>query len=412
MATIQSYLKKYRRTFLYVIPADHEFRLFSISPWKLNLFRDTIMYCLPLGMIGVLLFLINALVNGKVFFPIFMVVVIISLMGFVVNRKIKLDYRMVIVVALLYLIAVTYLLFVGSDGPGALYLLIITFFTAMIFPTRATFIPLVVNIAICLLIGFIIHFKPFPNALSETYDLTLWIAYSWNFIFVSFVSVFMIHTVLNGFEKTRLKEAILVKKLDASERYYRNLFDANPVPMYIFELTTGNFLKVNDAAVKKYGYSQEEFLSMNITKIRPASEISKLMDIFSSIKTREYSGILTHIDKNGKLFPVEIDTTIVNIDGIDARLVLATDVSKRMNYVRMIEKQNQDLKDIAWIQSHKVRAPLTNIMSLTEMMLQQPHADHIDILQMLKDSTTQLNEAIASIVNQAEGNQVLPPEPE
>lgn len=410
MATIQSYLKKYRRTFLYVIPADHHFTLFRISSWKLNLFRDTMMYCLPLGIIGVLLFLVNELVNGKVFFPVFMVLVIISLMGFVVNRKIKLDYRMVIVVALLYLIAVMYLLFVGSDGPGALYLLIITFFTAMIFPTKATYIPLVVNIVICILIGLILQFKFFPNALAETYDLTLWIAYSWNFIFVSFVSVFMISTILNGFEKTRIKEAILVKKLDASERYYRNIFEANPVPMYIFELKTGNFLKVNEAAVKKYGYSQEEFLSMNITKIRPASEISKLMDIFSTIKTREYSGILTHMNKAGQLFPVEIDTTIVNIEGIDARLVLATDVSKRMNYVRMIEKQNQDFKEIAWIQSHKVRAPLTNIMSLTEMMLQNPHGDHIDLLYMLKESTEQLNQSIASIVHQAEDNQMLPPE--
>lgn len=410
MATIQSYLKKYRRTFLNVIPADHHFTLFRISSWKLNLFRDTVMYCLPLGIIGVLLFLVNELVKGKVFFPVFMVLVIISLMGFVVNRKIKLDYRMVIVVALLYLIAVMYLLFVGSDGPGALYLLIITFFTAMIFPTKATFIPLVVNIVICILIGLILQFKIFPNALAETYDLTLWIAYSWNFIFVSFVSVFMISTILNGFEKTRIKEAMLVKKLDASERYYRNIFEANPVPMYIFELKTGNFLKVNEAAVKKYGYSQEEFLSMNITKIRPASEISKLMDIFSTIKTREYSGILTHMNKAGQLFPVEIDTTIVNIEGIDARLVLATDVSKRMNYVRMIEKQNQDFKEIAWIQSHKVRAPLTNIMSLTEMMLQHPHGDHIDLLYMLKESTEQLNQSIASIVHQAEDNQMLPPE--
>lgn len=110
MATIASYLKKYRRTFLYVIPADHHFTLFRISSWKLNLFRDTIMYCLPLGMIGILMFLVNELVKGKVFFPVFMVLVIISLMGFVVNRKIKLDYRMVMVVALLYLIAVLYLL--------------------------------------------------------------------------------------------------------------------------------------------------------------------------------------------------------------------------------------------------------------------------------------------------------------
>ncbi|WP_342329065.1 PAS domain S-box protein [Pedobacter sp. FW305-3-2-15-E-R2A2] len=402
------YWKKYRKAIEHVIPVENQFTLFRISSWRVVLFRNTITYCLPVSLIGLVLFLIREFMTGKIFLPVFMVIVVILLMGFVINRKIELDYRMVIVVILLYLIALIYLIFVGSDGPGALYLLIITFFTAMIFPPKATYIPLVINTLICIGIGLVIKFDIFPTPLSDTYDLTLWIAYSVNLIFVSFVSVLMISSILNGFEKTRIKEVMLLKKLDASERYYRNVFDSNPVPMYIFELNTGNFLKVNDAAVKKYGYTKEEFLSMNITNIRPTSEISKLMDIFSTIKTRTYSGILTHMSKDGKSFPVEIDTNIVSLDGVDARLVLATDVSKRVNYVRMIEKQNQDFKNIAWIQSHKVRAPLTNIMSLTEMMLQNPHGDHIDLLYMLKESTMQLNETIESIVHQAEENQIPP----
>lgn len=408
MRGVKLYWKKYRKAIEHVIPVENQFTLFRISSWRVILFRNTITYCLPVSLVGLVLFLIHEFMTGRVFFPVFMVIVVILLMGFIINRKIELDYRMVIVVILLYLIALIYLIFVGSDGPGALYLLIITFFTAMIFPPKATYIPLVINTLICIGIGLVIKFDLFPTPLSDTYDLTLWIAYSVNLIFVSFVSVLMISSILNGFEKTRIKEVMLLKKLDASERYYRNVFDSNPVPMYIFELNTGNFLKVNDAAVKKYGYSKEEFLSMNITKIRPTSEISKLMDIFSTIKTRTYSGILTHMNKEGQSFPVEIDTNIVSLDGVDARLVLATDVSKRVNYVRMIEKQNQDFKNIAWIQSHKVRAPLTNIMSLTEMMLQNPHGDHIDLLYMLKESTMQLNETIESIVHQAEENQIPP----
>ena len=408
MRGVKLYWKKYRKAIEHVIPVENQFTLFRISSWRVILFRNTITYGVPVSLVGLVLFLIHEFMTGRVFFPVFMVIVVILLMGFVINRKIELDYRMVIVVILLYLFALIYLIFVGSDGPGALYLLIITVFTAMIFPPKATYIPLVINTLICIGIGLVIKFDIFPTPLSDTYDLTLWIAYSVNLIFVSFVSVLMISSILNGFEKTRIKEVMLLKKLDASERYYRNVFDSNPVPMYIFELNTGNFLKVNDAAVKKYGYSKEEFLSMNITKIRPTSEISKLMDIFSTIKTRTYSGVLTHINKEGQSFPVEIDTNIVSLDGVDARLVLATDVSKRVNYVRMIEKQNQDFKNIAWIQSHKVRAPLTNIMSLTEMMLQNPHGDHIDLLYMLKESTMQLNETIESIVHQAEENQITP----
>ncbi|SHG21566.1 PAS domain S-box protein [Pedobacter caeni] len=408
MRGVNSYWNKYRKAFEHVIPDENQFTLFRISSWRINLFRNTMMYTIPVTLVGLVLFLVHEFMTGRIFFPVFMVIMMMLLMGFVLNRKIELDYRMVIVVLLLYLVAVIYLIFVGSDGPGALYLLIITFFTAMIFPPKATYIPLVINILICFGIGLVIKFKIFPTPLSDTYDLTLWTAYSGNLIFISFVSVLMISSILNGFERTRIKEVMLLKKLDASERYYRNVFDSNPVPMYIFELNTGNFLKVNDAAVKKYGYSKEEFLSMNITKIRPASEISKLMDIFSTIKTRAYSGILTHMNKKGHTFPVEIDTNIVSLDGVDARLVLATDVSERVSYIQMIEKQNQDFKEIAWIQSHKVRAPLTNIMSLTDLMLQNPHGDHVDVLYMLKESTARLNEAIESIVHQAEDNQIPP----
>lgn len=314
----------------------------------------------------------------------------------------KLDNRMSIVIILLYLVASFYLFYMGSDGPGALYLLAISFFSATVLPARVVYLPVFINTFVCLIIGSIIWVEPLSTPLSESYDLSLWLVYSGNLIFVSFISVLLIHSVLNGFEKTIIKEASLLKKLDSSERYYRNIFDSNPVPMYIFALKTGNFLKVNEATIRKYGYTQDEFLKMNITDIRPSDEIGKLMDIFSKIKTRPYSGLLTHLNKNGETFPVEVDTNIVHLDGIESRLVLATDVSDRVNYVRMIEKQNQDLKDIAWIQSHKVRAPLSNIMGLTEIMLQEPHGDHEQILYMLKKATNELNDAIQAIVRQAE----------
>ena len=401
-----SYWMKYKQLFHQVIRYEDNISLFKIDIWRVNLFRETLIYGLPVSLIAIIPLLVTEIEGGKILFPIFNIVFIMSFMGLVLNRKIELDYKMVFVVAILYVVAVIYLFFVGAEGPGSIYLLMITVFSAMIFPERMAYVSLLINILICVGIGLILKFNLFPTPLSDSYDLSLWLAYSGNLIFVSFISILMITNVLNGFEKTIAKEGVLVKKLDASEKHYRNVFDSNPVPMYIFELKTGNFLKVNEAAVEKYGYSLEEFMKMNIADIRPTDEISKLMDIFSTVRTREYTGLITHKNKKGDLFPVEIDTNIVTVDGVEARLVLSTDVSERLNYVRMIERQNQDLKDIAWIQSHMVRAPLTNIMSLTELMLQDPQSDQTDMLMMLKDSTDKLNEAIESIVKQAEQNQV------
>ena len=42
--------------------------------------------------------------------------------------------------------------------------------------------------------------------------------------------------------------------------------------MWVFDAETLEFLAVNDAAIRHYGYSREEFLSMNIMDIHPAED--------------------------------------------------------------------------------------------------------------------------------------------
>ena len=57
--------------------------------------------------------------------------------------------------------------------------------------------------------------------------------------------------------------------LRKSEEQYRVLFDRNPQPMWVYDLKTLAFLAVNDAAVRRYGYSRECFLGMTVDAIHP-----------------------------------------------------------------------------------------------------------------------------------------------
>ena len=54
-----------------------------------------------------------------------------------------------------------------------------------------------------------------------------------------------------------------------NEKGFRLLFSGNPLPMWVYDLETLYFLDVNDAAVKHYGYSRDEFSKLRITDIRP-----------------------------------------------------------------------------------------------------------------------------------------------
>src|SRR5205814_3494252 len=71
------------------------------------------------------------------------------------------------------------------------------------------------------------------------------------------------------------------KALRASEKRYRELFESNPNPMWGFDLETLSFLALNAAAVRHYGYTEEEFRAMTIKDIRPPEDIGPLMNKLS-----------------------------------------------------------------------------------------------------------------------------------
>lgn len=121
--------------------------------------------------------------------------------------------------------------------------------------------------------------------------------------------------------------------LKQSERRYRDLFAANPLPLWIYDMETLMFLDVNDAAVINYGYSREEFLSMHITEIRPAEDVALLMEHVTATvhKLNHYThaGTWRHRRRDGSVFWVDISAHTLNFQGRQAELVLARDITQQ-----------------------------------------------------------------------------------
>lgn len=191
-----------------------------------------------------------------------------------------------------------------------------------------------------------------------------------------------------------------------SEEKYRTLFDMSPFPMWVFDVETFRFLQVNNAAIRHYGYSREEFLSMSIRDIRPENDIDKVERIVRRTKmTGAFSrGIFTHICKNGQSICVDIQSNLIELDGRKARLVLAKDITEQMRYVKDIEAKNKRLNEIAWIQSHVVRAPLAKIKGLIEFIRFMP-VEELDLHKVLNNimvSADELDNVIHEIVRKTE----------
>ena len=120
--------------------------------------------------------------------------------------------------------------------------------------------------------------------------------------------------------------------LGESEDRWRLLFERNPMPMWIFDTDTLRFLAVNDAAVVQYGWSPSEFAAMTIKDIRPPEDLPALMDDLAESRTALHGGRLwRHRKKCGDVIQVEITAHTLRFEGRPGRLVLAHDITGRVN---------------------------------------------------------------------------------
>ena len=119
------------------------------------------------------------------------------------------------------------------------------------------------------------------------------------------------------------------ERLQASEAQYRLLFDSNPHPMWVFDMETLRFLTVNGAAVRHYGYSEQQFLAMTIRDIRPVEDVATLEKIVDELRGGDkVFGVWRHRTRDGSLIDVEISSDHIIFSGRSAALVLAHDVTE------------------------------------------------------------------------------------
>ncbi|HSY00620.1 MAG TPA: EAL domain-containing protein [Acidobacteriaceae bacterium] len=172
----------------------------------------------------------------------------------------------------------------------------------------------------------ILHFLPALNVPGELWNVPKY-----------FVAFGMILTLLEA-EKS---------ESDARSEEYRVLFDSNPHPMWIFDIETLRFLKVNDAAISRYGYTDEEFRGMSLRDIRPPEEIEALEQAIVNSRANEavmISGPWTHILHDGRRIQVEVASHGILFEGKLARFSLVQDVTERQQlHHQLLHQAHHDM---------------------------------------------------------------------
>lgn len=161
-------------------------------------------------------------------------------------------------------------------------------------------------------------------------------------------------------DRRRVQEA-----LQQSEERYRQLFDSNPHPMWVYDSETLRFLAVNEAAVRHYGYSRNEFLTMTTRDIAlPSPDTTQSPQITNDARLHHYRR------KCGEVRLVEIAANPIEFGGRPAYLVLIVDVTER----KLLEdqlKQAQKLESIGQLAAgiaHEINTPVQYIGDNTNFL--------------------------------------------
>lgn len=136
--------------------------------------------------------------------------------------------------------------------------------------------------------------------------------------------------ILSGLYLAYLLREQLTLSADRDHQF-EMLFMRSPLPVWVYDLKTFRFLEVNSAAIEKYGFSREEFLSMTVLDIRPAAEGLRLKSSLREARTGQafLPEIWIHRTKEGVLFEVEVAFQEMIFRGIRSRVVVVNDITDR-----------------------------------------------------------------------------------
>ena len=131
-----------------------------------------------------------------------------------------------------------------------------------------------------------------------------------------------------------------------SEQNYKNLFQANPLPCWIYDAETYNFLEVNEAAVRHYGISKEEFLTLNVYNIHSGDffeELDKRLIRESNTPSLSINN-WKHVKKNGEEKYVDLSINSIQYNNRNAKLVVINDVTSRVELQRAQKISEEQLR--------------------------------------------------------------------
>ncbi|WMN11101.1 PAS domain S-box protein [Marivirga salinae] len=191
------------------------------------------------------------------------------------------------------------------------------------------------------------------------------------------------------------------QELEKSEQKYRNLVSQASDAIFVTD-ESGNLIELNEKGFKMTGIPVEKITEYNLNQLVKLQNRDSLTitDIIHENGAALEEAIL--FSENKIDIPIEINCKLTSQGQIQG---IIRDISVRNNYIRSIKQQNERFKEIAWIQSHEVRAPLARLLGLLDYLEKFEsihHDDKVKVIQSIRDSSLELDLIIRDVVKRTD----------
>jgi two-component system cell cycle sensor histidine kinase/response regulator CckA len=177
-----------------------------------------------------------------------------------------------------------------------------------------------------------------------------------------------------------------------SEEAHRLLFEASPVPVYVFDSDSYRFIAANDSALALYGYSRDEFLGLRIIDLRIPEEVDATLEMLRRHGDAPMAGSARHRTNDGSIITVEYHSRSLTFAGRRARMAAVRDVTQQRRLEEQLRQAHkmEAIGRLAGGVGHDFNNVLTVILNYSDLMLADlsPDDDRRELMIEIKKAGT------------------------
>ncbi|MGE0549252.1 MAG: response regulator [Kofleriaceae bacterium] len=205
------------------------------------------------------------------------------------------------------------------------------------------------------------------------------------------------HTrIISEFMREAREREAAETALRLSEERHRMLFDASPLPIWVFDPTTFEILAVNDAFARTLGYSRDELLRMRTVDLKARTGSPAPL-----ANPKRSKNSLHYACKDGRVVELDFTSHVTMVDGNLVVLGLGLDVTnaRRMeDQLRQAQKM-EAIGRLAGGVAHDFNNILAAILTAAELAIGDLGTGHPSVAEDLRDIVSSAHRA-ASLTRQ------------